>query len=450
MTGTARTPAAARTATAVRPAGTWRNWAGNVTARPAREVTPASAAELADAVRRAADEGLKVKAVGTGHSFTAAAATDGLLIRPGLLTGIREIDRAAGTVTVEAGTPLKRLNQALAREGLTLTNMGDIMDQTVAGATSTGTHGTGRESASISAQIRALELVTADGSVLTCSATEHPDVFAAARIGLGALGVVTAITFAVEPVFLLTAREEPMGFDRVTADFDQLVAENEHFEFYWFPHTGNCNTKRNNRSAGPAAPPGRVSGWIEDELLSNGVFQAACSLGKAVPATIPAIAKISSRALSARTYTDIPYKVFTSPRRVRFVEMEYALPREAAVDALREVKAMVERSPLRVSFPVEVRTAPADDIALSTASGRDSAYIAAHVYRGTPHRAYFTAVERIMTAHGGRPHWGKLHTRDAAYLAEVYPRFGEFTAVRDRLDPQRLFGNDYLRRVLGE
>ncbi|MFJ3698327.1 D-arabinono-1,4-lactone oxidase [Streptomyces sp. NPDC090052] len=450
MTGTARTPAAARTATAVRRAGTWRNWAGNVTARPAREVTPASAAELADAVRRAADEGLKVKAVGTGHSFTAAAATDGLLIRPGLLTGIREIDRAAGTVTVEAGTPLKRLNQALAREGLTLTNMGDIMDQTVAGATSTGTHGTGRESASISAQIRALELVTADGSVLTCSATEHPDVFAAARIGLGALGVVTAITFAVEPVFLLTAREEPMGFDRVTADFDQLVAENEHFEFYWFPHTGNCNTKRNNRSAGPAAPPGRVSGWIEDELLSNGVFQAACSLGKAVPATIPAIAKISSRALSARTYTDIPYKVFTSPRRVRFVEMEYALPREAAVDALREVKAMVERSPLRVSFPVEVRTAPADDIALSTASGRDSAYIAAHVYRGTSHRAYFTAVERIMTAHGGRPHWGKLHTRDAAYLAEVYPRFGEFTAVRDRLDPQRLFGNDYLRRVLGE
>lgn len=413
-------------------------------------MTPASAAELADAVRRAADEGLKVKAVGTGHSFTAAAATDGLLIRPGLLTGIREIDRAAGTVTVESGTPLKRLNQALAREGLTLTNMGDIMDQTVAGATSTGTHGTGRESASISAQIRALELVTADGSVLTCSASEHPDVFAAARIGLGALGVVTAITFAVEPVFLLTAREEPMAFDRVTAEFDQLVAENEHFEFYWFPHTGNCNTKRNNRSAGPAAPPGWVSGWIEDELLSNGVFQAACSLGRAVPATIPAIAKISSRALSARTYTDIPYKVFTSPRRVRFVEMEYALPREALVEALREVRAMVERSPLRVSFPVEVRTAPADDIALSTASGRESAYIAVHLYRGTPHRAYFTAVERIMTAHGGRPHWGKLHTRDAAYLAEVYPRFGEFTAVRDRLDPQRLFGNDYLRRVLGD
>ncbi|MEV6022139.1 D-arabinono-1,4-lactone oxidase [Streptomyces sp. NPDC052036] len=429
--------------------GTWRNWAGNITARPLREITPASVEELSDAVRRAAEDGLKVKAVGTGHSFTAAAATDGVLIRPQLLAGIRAIDRTAGTVTVEAGTPLKRLNAALAREGLSLTNMGDIMEQTVSGATSTGTHGTGRESGSIAAQIRGLELVTADGSVLTCSEKENPEVFAAARIGIGALGIITAITFAVEPVFLLTAREEPMPLERVLAEFDELWAENEHFEFYWFPHTGNTNTKRNNRSAGPEQPVGRLSGWFEDEFLSNGVFQAANWVGRAAPAAIPAIARISSRALSARTYTDLPYKVFTSPRRVRFVEMEYAVPRAALVDTLRELKAMVDRSNLRVSFPVEVRTAPADDITLSTASGRDSAYIAVHMFRGTPYQAYFTAAERIFTAHGGRPHWGKVHTRDAEYLAGVYPRFGEFTAVRDRLDPDRRFGNDYLRRVLG-
>ncbi|MGW7104985.1 D-arabinono-1,4-lactone oxidase [Streptomyces xanthophaeus] len=428
----------------------WRNWAGNVRATPARTVTPRSVGELQEAVRRAAEQGLRVKAVGTGHSFTAAAATDGVLVRPQALAGIREIDRAAGTVTVAAGTVLKDLNLALAAEGLSLTNMGDIMEQTVAGATSTGTHGTGRDSASIAAQIRALELVTADGQLLKCSEKEHPEVFAAARIGIGALGIVTSLTFAVEPVFFLTAREEPMGFDRVTAEFDQHFAENEHFEFYWFPHTGNCNTKRNNRSQGPAAPPGAVSAWIEDELLSNGLFQAANSLGRAVPAAIPSIARIASRALSARTYTDIPYKVFTSPRRVRFVEMEYALPREHVVEALRELKAVVDRSGLRISFPVEVRTAPADDIALSTASGRETAYIAVHMYKGTPYQAYFTAAERIFTEYGGRPHWGKVHTRDAEYFARVYPRFGEFTALRDRLDPDRLFGNDYLRRVLGE
>ncbi|WMC89001.1 D-arabinono-1,4-lactone oxidase [Streptomyces rochei] len=428
---------------------TWRNWGGNVSVRPAREVTPASVEELAEAVRAAAAEGLRVKAVGTGHSFTSIAATDGLLIRPGLLTGIRHIDRDAMTVTVEAGTPLKRLNLALAREGLSLTNMGDIMEQTVSGATSTGTHGTGRDSASLAAQIRGLEMVTADGSVLTCSERENPEVFAAARIGLGALGVVTAITFAVEPVFLLTAREEPMPFERVLAEFDELWAENEHFEFYWFPHTGNTNTKRNNRSAGPEQPVGRLKGWFEDEFLSNGVFQAANWVGRAAPGTVPAIARISSKALSARTYTDIPYKVFTSPRRVRFLEMEYAVPREAVAETLRELKAMVDRSRLRISFPVEVRTAPADDITLSTASGRDSAYIAVHMFRGTPYQAYFTAAERIFTAHEGRPHWGKLHTRDAEYLSRVYPRFGEFTALRDRLDPDRLFRNDYLRRVLG-
>ncbi|MET9732734.1 D-arabinono-1,4-lactone oxidase [Streptomyces sp. NPDC006458] len=429
--------------------GTWRNWGGNVSARPAREATPASVEELAAVVRSAAQDGLTVKPIGSGHSFTSVAATDGVLIRPQLLTGIRTLDRDSMTVTVEAGTPLKRLNMALAREGLSLTNMGDIMEQTVSGATSTGTHGTGRESASIAAQIRGLELVLADGSVLTCSEKENPDVFAAARIGLGALGIVTAITFAVEPVFLLTAREEPMPLDRVLSEFDRLWAENEHFEFYWFPHTGNTNTKRNNRSAGPEQPVSRLAGWFEDEFLSNGVFQAAQWAGRAAPGAIPSIARIASTALSARGYTDIPYKVFTSPRRVRFVEMEYAVPREALVDTLRELKGMVDRSRLRISFPVEVRTAPADDIALSTASGRDSAYIAVHMFRGTPYQAYFTAAERIFTAHEGRPHWGKVHTRDAEYFAGVYPRFGEFTALRDRLDPQRLFQNDYLRRILG-
>ncbi|MEU1672806.1 D-arabinono-1,4-lactone oxidase [Streptomyces roseifaciens] len=451
MTETTGTTTSAR-ASSPRAAGParWRNWAGNVTAHPVRTVAPASAAEVAEAVVRAAADGLRVKAAGTGHSFTAAAATDGLLIRPERLGGLRAIDRAAGTVTVGAGTTLRHLNTTLSAHGLSLANMGDIMEQTVSGAVSTGTHGTGRDSASLSAQVRALELVTADGSVLTCSADENPEVFAGARLGLGALGVITAVTFAVEPEFLLRAREEPMPLDRVTGEFEQLVAENEHFEFYWFPHTGNCVTKRNNRSSGPANPPGRVAAWVEDELLSNGLFGALCAVGRAVPAAVPGMAQLAGRALSARTYTDVPYRVFTSPRRVRFLEMEYALPREAAMPALRALRAAIERSRLRVAFPVEVRTAPADDIPLSTAHARDTAYLAVHMYRGAPYRAYFRAAEQIMTAHSGRPHWGKLHSRDAGHLAAAYPRFAAFTALRDRLDPQRVFGNDYLRRVLGD
>ncbi|MTE21369.1 FAD-binding protein [Streptomyces sp. TRM43335] len=433
------------------PAGpTWRNWAGNVTAAPLRTVAPSTTEGLAEAVRRAVEDGLTVKAAGTGHSFTPVATTEGVLIRPDHLTGIRRIDRAAGTVSVAAGTPLWRLNRGLAAEGLSLTNMGDIMEQTVSGAIGTGTHGTGRDSGSLAAQVRELEMVLADGSVLRCSAEENPDVFAAARIGLGALGVVGEVTFAVEPLFLLTAREEPMRLDAVLADFEELATGNEHFEFYWFPHTDRCVTKRNNRSAGPLDPLPRLGGWLSDEFLSNGVFQAACSVGRAVPAAVPGIAGVAGRALSARTYTDIPYRVFTSPRRVRFVEMEYALPRAAAVAALRDLRAVVDGSDLRVNFPVEVRVAPADDITLSTASGRDTVYVAAHLYRGTPYQRYFTAVEQIMVAYDGRPHWGKLHSRDAEYLAGVHPRFGEFTALRDRLDPDRVFANDHLRRVLGD
>ncbi|MCC9309253.1 FAD-binding protein [Kitasatospora sp. RB6PN24] len=429
----------------------WTNWAGNQSAEPSRVVTPASTEELAEAVKQAGAEGRTVKAVGSGHSFTAiAAAGDGVLVRPEGLTAVRELDRQAGTVTVESGLPLAGLNRLLAAAGLSLTNMGDIEVQTVAGATSTGTHGTGRDSGSLAAQIRALEIVLADGSVRRCSATEEPELFQGARLGLGALGVISAITFGVEPAFLLTAHEAPMTFDQVLADFDRLSQVNEHFEFYWFPHTDRCSTKRNNRSQGPAAPLPPFKAWLEDDFLSNTVWEGACRVGRAFPKSVPAIAAVASRAWSERTYTDVAYKVFTSPRKVRFIEMEYAVPRETAVPVLRELKRLVERSDWKISFPVEVRCAPADDLWLSTASGRDTVYIAVHLYRGTAELGYFTEVERLMTAHQGRPHWGKLHTRDAEYLAAAYPHFGDFTALRDRVDPERRFANAYLRRVLGD
>lgn len=337
----------------------WRNWAGNQSARPSRVVSPASAQELGEVVRRAAAEGRTVKAVGSGHSFTAvAAAGDGVLVRPDGLTAVRDIDHEAGTVTVESGLPLHRLNRLLATAGLALANMGDIEVQTVAGATSTGTHGTGRDSGSLAAQIRAVEIVLADGSVQHCSPTKNAELFQGARLGLGALGVISALTLGVEPAFLLTAHEQPMLFDEVLERFDDLTAVNEHFEFYWFPHTDRCSTKRNNRSQGPAAPLPGFKAWLDDDFLSNTVWEGACRVGRRFPAAIPTIAQLASRAWSERTFTDTAHKVFTSPRKVRFTEMEYAVPREAADTVLRELKALVERSNWRISFPVEVRTAP--------------------------------------------------------------------------------------------
>jgi L-gulono-1,4-lactone dehydrogenase len=386
---------------------------------------------------------------GTGHSFTPAAVTDGVLLHPGGLARIRSVDAAAGLVTAEAGCPLQVLNAELASRGLSLVNMGDVQVQTVAGAIQTGTHGTGRDSGGMAAQVAGLELVLADGTIVSCSAQANAGLFDAARVGLGALGVVTAVTFRVVPAFLLEAREEPMRWSEVISRLDELTSQNQHFEFYWFPHTEDCLTKRNNTSPGPPRPLGRMRYLLDDEILSNAVFGATCRLGHAVPAVIRPVNGLAARALGSRTYTDAAYRVFTSPRRVRFKEQEYAIPRESAAGVLAEIRALFTRRDWRISFPIEVRFAPADSPWLSTAHGRDSAYIATHVFHASAHLEYFRDVEAVMTAAAGRPHWGKLHTRSDEYLRPVYPRFGEFVALRDELDPERRFGNAYLAQVLG-
>jgi L-gulono-1,4-lactone dehydrogenase len=404
------------------------------------------------------------------------------------MTSIRSVDAAAGLVTVEAGCPLRVLNASLLARGLSLANMGDIQVQTVAGATQTGTHGTGRDIGGMAAQVAGLELVLADGTVVTCSAdsapatpappgtapttspsatstapppvddaapptsppaTTPPGLFDAARVGLGALGVVTAVTFRVVPAFLLEAREEPMQWSEVISRLDELTSENEHFEFYWFPHTEGCLTKRNNRSPGPPRPLPRYRYLLDDEFLSNTVFGATCRLGHAVPGVITTVNGLAGRALGSRSYVDAAYRVFTSPRRVRFKEQEYAIPRESLADVLAEIRALFARRDWRISFPIEVRVTPGDDIWLSTAYGRSSAYIAIHVFHASPHQEYFRDVEAVMTAVAGRPHWGKMHTRSAEYLRQAYPKHGDFVALRDELDPERRFGNPYLTQVLG-
>jgi L-gulono-1,4-lactone dehydrogenase len=433
-----------------RPPVTWRNWAGNESARPRRSALPRSSDEVADEVRRAAADGLTLRMAGTGHSFTPAAATDGVLLYPGGMTSIRSVDTAAGLVTVEAGCPLHVLNAALLARGLSLANMGDIQVQTVAGAIQTGTHGTGRDIGGMAAQVAGLELVLADGTIASCTADSPADgLFDAARVGLGALGVVTAVTFRVVPAFLLEAREEPMRWSEVISRLDELTSENEHFEFYWFPHTEGCLTKRNNRSPGPPRPLPRFRYLLDDQFLSNTVFGVTCRLGHAVPGLITTVNGVAGKALGSRTYVDAAYRVFTSPRRVRFKEEEYAIPRESLADVLAEIRALFARRDWRISFPIEVRVTPGDDPWLSTAFGRDSAYIAIHVFHASPHQEYFRDVEAVMTAVGGRPHWGKMHTRRAEYLSRAYPKHGDFVALRDKLDPERRFGNPYLAQVLG-
>lgn len=426
----------------------WHTWADTYRARPRRTAFPNDPAEVAAQVAAAAEDGLRVRMVGSGHSFTDVAVTDGVLLSPTSLAGLRSVDHEQGTATVDAGMALCDFNEALAREGLALANMGDIAVQTVAGAVQTGTHGTGRDAGGLASQVVGMEMVTADGSVVRCSATEEPELFHAARVGLGAFGVITALTFAVRPAFLLHAREEPMPLEEVLERLSELRADNDHFEFFWFPHTGNTNTKRNNITEGPSRPLSPFRAWLDDDLLSNRAFEGVNRVCRRFPGLVPAVNRISSRALSARSYTDASHRVFASVRDVRFVEMEYAVPAEHAEEVLRELRSVVDRRGYRLSFPVEVRFAPADDVWLSTAYGRETAYIAVHMYRGTPYQRCFADLESVLASSGGRPHWGKLHTRGRSDLEKVYPKLGEALAVRDRVDPHRRFGNAYLERVL--
>jgi L-gulonolactone oxidase len=427
----------------------WTNWAGNQ-ADSAQVARPGTTAELAALVKQARADGRTVKPAGSGHSFTAVAATDGVRVDLGALTGPVAVDPATRLATVPAGMPLHRLNRLLAGHGLALPNLGDIDTQTIAGAISTGTHGTGARLGCLSTFVESLTLVDGTGETVTASASANPEVYHAARVGLGALGILTEVTLRCVDAFFLRAREGLGRVDEVFAGLDEHVGSNEHFEIYWFPYTDRLQTKANNRVPANDQPLHRFRGWLDDSFLSNTVFGAACRVGRRFPGTVRTITSIEARALSPRVYTAPSYEVFCTPRRVRFVEMEYGFPRAALPEAFAELRRIVDRLPFPIIFPVELRFTAADDIWLSHGYGRDSAYIAIHQYVGMPYEPYFRAFERVARDLDGRPHWGKLHWRTADDLKPVYPRFDHFRAVRDRLDPDRVYTNAYTRSVLGD
>jgi FAD-linked oxidoreductase len=437
------------------PEQTWRNWAGTATSTPARWVRPSGVDAIRAAVKDAERDGLTVRAVGSGHSFTSIAATDGVALDLSDWQGIAGVERAAdgdaGLVTVRGGTTLRRLNAELDLLGLAMANLGDIDAQTVAGAVSTGTHGTGADIGGLATQIVALELVLADGSVVNCSAGQRPELFAAARVGLGALGVISTVTLACRPAFVLAAQEGPEPIGEMIERFEELAGANDHFEFHWFPYGSNALVKRNNRQpAGtPARPLSAARQFFEYQLMENVAVDLICRVNRAWPGTVRPAQRMIDALLSGRSYSDRSHRVFVTPRRIRFVESEYAIPRELLPEVLSRLRREIPTLADPVAFPLEIRVAAADDIWLSTAYGRDTAYIAVHQYLGMPYRQYFDLFESVMADAGGRPHWGKMHSLDADTLRERYPRFDDFRRVRAQVDPDGRFDNPYLARVLG-
>ncbi|HXP98476.1 MAG TPA: D-arabinono-1,4-lactone oxidase [Solirubrobacteraceae bacterium] len=427
----------------------WRNWTGDERCRPQAIVHPCSTEEIVEAMLRAGREGLRVRVAGAGHSFSDIALTDGLLIVLDRFQRVLDVDRESGLVRVQGGITIAQLNAHLARHGLAMENLGDIDAQSIAGAISTATHGTGAHLRNIPSQVAELTLVLADGSTLVCSPEHDPELMRAARVGLGALGVVAEVTLRCVGAFTLCGIDAQAPLRETVERFDELALANDHFEFYVFPHCDTALTRTNNRTEQPPRPRGRVVEYANDVLLTNRTFEMFCRIGRRLPERIPEINRIVTRLAGSSKRIDRSDRIFSSPRLVRFTEMEYALPREHTTDAVLRVLETVKQHGFAVPFPIEVRTVAGDDALLSTAAGRESGYVAVHMYRGMQWRPYFEAVEKIMSDLGGRPHWGKRHFQTAASLRERYPEWDRFQAIRARLDPEGRFANAWTERVLG-
>ncbi|MFD4443646.1 D-arabinono-1,4-lactone oxidase [Nocardia sp. NPDC058519] len=426
---------------------TWVNWAGEQRCAPAVVAAPRDVEELAAIVTDAAAAGRTVRVAGSGHSFTDAVLTDGTLVDLSGLDKVLDVDADTGRVRVEAGISLHAASPLLHGHGLAFPNLGDIDTQSLAGATATATHGTGARLRNISAALHSVEVLRADGTRVELNEQTDPDGWRAARVSVGALGIVTAATLQLEPSFVLECVERPVPLNDVLADIDEFADGSDHFEFFAFPHSETAMTKSIDRTESPEEPRGKVREWINDILIANHVYDGMCRLGRRIPAAIPMIHRAATLAGSNNRQVDRSYRVFSTPRLVKFNEMEYAIPRAHAAEAIREILALGRR--FGTPMPIEVRWVAPDDAFLSPAGGRETCYIAVHQYQGMVWEPYFRACEAVFDAYDGRPHWGKHHFQTAETLRSRYPEWDRFTAVRRRFDPTGVFANDYVHRVLG-
>jgi L-gulonolactone oxidase len=427
----------------------WSNWAGDESCVPGARERPATIDQLRACVERAAEAARRVRVAGSGHSFSDIAATDGLMVSLEGMTRVLDVDRGSGLVRAQAGITIRELGRALREHGLALENVGDIDAQTLAGAISTATHGTGASLRNLSAQACELTLVLADGSTLVSSAQADAELWRAVRVGVGALGAIAEVTLRCVPAFTLHGIDAPAPLEEVLERFEELALGNEHFEFFIFPHAQVALTRTNNRTERPPRPPSRSSAYVNDVLLTNRAFELFCRAGRRFPSQIPRFNRLVTGLAGRRERVDSSAAIFASPRLVRFTEMEYALPRALTPTAVRRVLELITSNGFAVPFPIEVRTVAPDDAFLSTASGRESGFVAVHMYRGMQWEPYFRAVEAVMDELEGRPHWGKRHFQTAATLRPRYPEWDRFQAVRARLDPHGRFANDWTDRVLG-
>ncbi len=425
----------------------WRNWSGLVRGLPKSIVYPTSIEEVVEVVKTCAAEGRKLRVVGSGHSFTRLVQTDDVLVSLDQLQGVIGVDREKGIAEVWGGTKLDRLGEELHACGVAQENLGDINAQSIAGAISTGTHGTGERFGSLATQAVGLTVVTATGEILECSAEQDEGLFRAMQVSLGLFGIIVKVKLRIVPSYALRYTSRKIAFSECLEQLDLFKQENRHFEFYWFPYTDVTQIKLTNMTDEVPGKPSRWGYW-KILLMENVLFWVLSECCRFIPRLCKPISRLSAAGVPDVQEVGYSHRIFATPRLVRFNEVEYSVPADRMRIVLEEIRDMVNRYQFPVHFPIECRYVQGDDLWLSPATGRDSAYIAVHMYRGMEYADYFSKVEEICRRHGGRPHWGKMHTMCAEQLRSVYPKWDAFLRLRQELDPSGVFLNPYLAEML--
>ena len=420
----------------------WSNWAGSATCRPSSVHYPETVAEIQRAVRSAGSDDT-VRVVGAGHSFPAVATSDDVLVSLERYTGVVNADPDAMTATVRAGTSIHDLNRELAERGLALENMGDIDSQAIAGAVTTGTHGTGDDYGVIADTVEAVRLVTAAGEIRDLDRSDG-DAFRCACVLLGTLGIITELTLSVREAYKLEEHSYTAPIEAVLGDLGRHRAENDHFEFWWFPHTDTAWVKTLNE-VDPGTADDPAPAW--EERLENVAWEGICRAGTRLPGVAtPYLNRATVATFDEARAVGPSHEIYPTSRDVRFNESEFGIPAEDAVTAFRDLRRTVEGSH-RVQFPVEFRTVQGDDLPLSPAYGRDSVFLACHRFHRKPYRGFLEHCARTLEPYDARPHWGKHHWYGPAAFERLYPEWDTFQNVRRAFDPDGVFLNDHLERV---
>ena len=426
-----------------------KNWAGNITWNPSEVAYPTTEEEIQQIVLRAANSNKNIRVIGTGHSFTALCQTDNILMSLDKYQGLISIDKEQLQATVKGGTKLNLLGDLLFDEGLAMENLGDIDVQSIAGTISTGTHGTGTAFGTISTQITALRFVNGKGEIINCSETENRELFKAAQVSIGALGIITEVTIQCVPIYKLAVKTTAGLMSEVIENLQGHLDNNRNFEFFWLPYTDKLAMKSSNIVKNlPCDEINFLNYWTE-YVLENHALKLLCDFAKRFPSKTQAVSKFTAKLISDVTKVNYSHKIYATQRLVKFREMEYNIPAEAYHDVWKEVVKIANSGKYNVHFPIENRWVKQDDILMSPAYGRDSAYIACHVYSNKDCVPYFKALEEVFRAHEGRPHWGKMHTLKQDDIAESYPMFSTFLKHRAEQDPNNVFVTPYVQSLLG-